>query len=133
MARDGASLLRGLGPIALGAAAVGAAMLAGHADVPAVLLAPPVPVRALLTIAAFLVGIALVLRASDRLRGSAEAADLVRGVRIVFLAVAAFAAAAGWLIGSPVPIVAALIIAGVDVIETGFLLLVTAARGQGRS
>jgi len=51
-------------------------------------------------------------------------------VRLAFLAVAAFAAAIGWAIGSALPIVAALIIAGVDVVETSFLLLVTATRGE---
>jgi len=40
------------------------------------------------------------------------------------------AAAAGWLLGTPVPIVVGLLIAGVDVIETGFLLLVVSFRGD---
>jgi hypothetical protein len=53
---------------------------------------------------------------------------MVRGVRLAFLAVAAFAAAAGWLLGHPLPIVIALVIAGVDVIETSFLLLVVRTR-----
>ena len=51
-------------------------------------------------------------------------------MRYVFLAVAAFAAAAGWLIGHPLPFVVALVIAGVDVLETTFLLLVVAVRGE---
>jgi hypothetical protein len=42
--------------------------------------------------------------------------------------VAAFAAAASWAFGSALPIVAALVIAGVDVLETSLLLLVTAVR-----
>ena len=49
---------------------------------------------------------------------------MIRGVRLVFLGVAAFAAAVGWLVGHPLPLVIALIIAGIDVIETSFLLLV---------
>ena len=53
---------------------------------------------------------------------------MVRGIRLSFLAVAAFAAAAGWVLAHPLPIVVALIIAGVDVIETSFLLLVVTVR-----
>jgi hypothetical protein len=53
---------------------------------------------------------------------------MVRGVRFVFLAVAAFSAAAGWLLGHPLPLVVALVIAGVDVLETTFLLIVVSLR-----
>ena len=49
---------------------------------------------------------------------------LVRGVRYLFLAVAAAAAAAGWLLGEALPLVVALVIAGVDVVETSLLLIV---------
>jgi hypothetical protein len=45
-------------------------------------------------------------------------------VRLAFLGVAAFAAAAGWLVANPLPLVLAAVIAGIDVIETSFLLLV---------
>ena len=62
--------------------------------------------------------------------GARDIAVLIRGIRFVFLAVAAVAAAAGWLLGTPVPIVVGLLIAGVDVIETGFLLLVVSFRGD---
>jgi hypothetical protein len=55
-------------------------------------------------------------------------AAMIRGVRLVFLAVAAFAAASGWLIGHPLPLIVALIIAGVDVLETSFLLIVVGLR-----
>ncbi len=47
---------------------------------------------------------------------------LIRAVRLAFLAVAAFAAAAGWALGHPLPLVVAAVIAGIDVIETSFLL-----------
>jgi hypothetical protein len=60
-------------------------------------------------------------------RAGAATPDLptmVRGIRLVFLAVAALAAAVGWLLGHPLPLVIALIIAGIDVLETSFLLLV---------
>jgi hypothetical protein len=53
---------------------------------------------------------------------------MVRGIRFVFLAAAAFAAAAGWLVGNPLPIVIGLVIAGVDLAETSFLLLVALGR-----
>jgi hypothetical protein len=113
------------------------ALLAGTAagwneTVNALLVSPPLAVRLLLGTAAGILGVALVLQSAARLNSSREPADLVRGVRIVFLAVAAFAAAAGWLIGSALPIIAALVIAGVDVIETTFLLVVGAVR-KGRT
>ena len=57
-----------------------------------------------------------------------DLAGLVRGIRLVFLAVAAFAAAIGWLVGHPLPFIVALVIAGVDILETSFLLLVVALR-----
>ncbi|MFL5687754.1 MAG: hypothetical protein ACJ77I_02100 [Chloroflexota bacterium] len=59
-----------------------------------------------------------------------DVAQLVRGVRYVFLAVAAMSAAAGWLVGQPLPFIVALIIAGVDILETTFLLLVVALRSD---
>ncbi len=60
-----------------------------------------------------------------------DLALLVRGVRYVFLAVAALSAAAGWLIGHPLPLIVALVIAGVDILETTFLLFVIAVRRDG--
>lgn len=59
-------------------------------------------------------------------------AALVRGVRLVFLAVAGASAAAGWLFGHPLPLIVALVIAAVDVIETTFLLLVLGTGRLGR-
>jgi hypothetical protein len=67
--------------------------------------------------------------ASGRL-SDAELGTLVRGVRLVFLAAAAFAAAAGWVLAEPLPLVVALVIAGVDVVETSFLLLVATRHGR---
>jgi hypothetical protein len=49
---------------------------------------------------------------------------MIRGVRLAFLAVAAAAASAGWFVGHPLLLVVALVIAGVDVVETTFLLIV---------
>ncbi|MDQ3492452.1 MAG: hypothetical protein M3452_04230 [Chloroflexota bacterium] len=116
--------------MALGATAIGVAMLAGRSDLLSLVLQPPAPVGWLLGAAAALVGIVLLLRSADQVGTAAEPAELIRAIRIVFLSVAAFGVSAGWLIGSPVPIVAGLVIAGVDVLETTFLLLVTAGRGQ---
>lgn len=120
----------GLAAFAVGALALAAGTLVGWEGLLGGLIVnPPEPVRALLAAAAGLLGIWLVLRAAVRLR-STSARELIRGVRLAFLAVAAFAAATGWALGSALPIVAALIIAGVDVVETSFLLLVTAGRGE---
>lgn len=120
--------IRSLLPLLVGVLALVAGTLLGWDAVLQRLLAPPAPVRALLAVAAGLLGIVLVLRSAERLGAAAGPRELVRGVRIVFLAVAAFAAAGGWLVGSPLPIVAALLIAGIDIVETSFLLLVTAAQ-----
>jgi hypothetical protein len=59
-----------------------------------------------------------------------DLATIVRGARYVFLSVAAFAAGAGWLVGHPLPFVLALVIAGVDVIETSFLQAVVTTRRE---
>ena len=61
------------------------------------------------------------------MNAGADVPSLVRGIRLAFLAVAAFAAGAGWLLANPLPLIVALVIAGVDVIETSFLLLVAGA------
>ena len=61
---------------------------------------------------------------ADGRAGPRTSPALIRGVRLAFLAVAAFAAAAGWALGHPLPLLVALVIAGIDVVETSFLLLV---------
>ena len=117
-------LLAGLAALAVGT-------LAGWNEaVASLLVAPSLPVRLSLGTAALLVGAVLVLRSAEALGASREPAELVRSVRIVFLAVAALAASAGWFLGSALPIVAGLVIAGIDVVETSILLLVTAVRGE---
>ena len=93
---------------------------------------PPVIVRAALVGASSVVALALLGRALAALGGGAtpghrpdrDMATMIRGVRLAFLAVAALAAAAGWFIGHPLLLVVALVIAGVDVVETTFLLIV---------
>jgi hypothetical protein len=76
------------------------------------------------------VGLALLTRSVARLAdaGTDDVPGLIRAVRLAFLAVAAFAAAAGWAFGHPLPLVIAAVIAGIDVIETSILLVVVAGR-----
>jgi hypothetical protein len=128
-----------------GIAAVVVAMLAGVAPGLLQLVAQPPPiVRAVLAGGAIVVGGRLVLSAARRINASmqreaapatrisdADVGAMVHGVRLVFLAAAAFTAAAGWILGEPLPLAIALVIAGVDVVETSFLLLVATARRAG--
>lgn len=92
------------------------------------LVTPPALLRAALVGAAAWLGVEMLRRALDRLANGDDLRILVRGVRYIFLAVAAFAAGAGWLLGSALPLIAALLIAGVDVLETSFLLIVVGTR-----
>jgi hypothetical protein len=127
-------LLSGLGALAGGTA------LGWSGGALEAIARPPVLVRAALVAVAVLVACRLLaesirwIDAGRRVEpGMARARDLavlVRGVRFVFLAVAAASAAAGWLLGHPLPFVAALVIAGVDILETTFLLVVVALRGD---
>ena len=71
------------------------------------------------------VGVVLLSRSLARMsEGTSDVPGLIRGVRLAFLAVAAFAAAAGWGLAHPLPLLVALVIAGIDVVETSFLLVV---------
>jgi hypothetical protein len=117
----------------LGAVAFAGGTAAGwSATASALLVSPSPPLRVALGVLGVALGVVLLFRSADQLRASAGPPSLVRGVRTAFLAVAAFAAAAGWIVGSPVPIVAALVIAGVDVLETTFLLVVAGDRERAR-
>jgi hypothetical protein len=109
---------------------------------------PPTLIRAALIGLGVAIGIVLLLGALERLgaapadlpgrvggpggagRSTRDISTMIRGVRLVFLAVAAFAAASAWLLGHPLPLVIALVIAGVDVLETSFLLLVVSLRSR---
>jgi hypothetical protein len=131
-------LIGGAAAIAIGTA------LGWDAGAVSQVVTPPPLLRAALVGVSFAGGVILLLTALARLAGeSAEAlpppagyeserdiAGMIRAVRLVFLAVAAFAAGAGWLIGHPLPLVVALVIAGVDVLETSFLLVVVALRSS---
>jgi hypothetical protein len=139
--RPDARLVVGLALLA-GLAALGAAMVVGVAPELLVQLAAPPPiVRAALAGGAIVLGARLLLSATRRIDASmrrdsglasrisdADLGAMVRGVRLVFLAAASFTAAAGWILAEPLPLVIALVIAGVDVVETSFLLLVATGR-----
>jgi|GEM_PF-1634235 hypothetical protein len=129
-----------------GLAAVAIAMAAGIAPGLLETIARPAPiVRAALAGGSIVLGGRLLLSALRRIDSSvrrdvgdaaatrlsdADLGMLVRGVRLVFLAAAAFAAASGWVLGEPLPLIVALVIAGVDVVETSFLLLVASRRAE---
>jgi hypothetical protein len=124
--------------LAGGAALVGGTLLGWSGELLDAIAHPPPVVRAALVGLSVVAALWCVVQAVQRLEaGRHVAADamtgrdlatLVRGVRFVFLAVAAISAAAGWLIGHPLPFVVALVIAGVDILETTFLLLVITIR-----
>ncbi len=127
-----------------GLVAIALAMVVGVApDLLALIAAPPPIVRAALAGAALVIGGRLLISAVRRIDKSisreaepggrisdADLGALVRGVRLVFLAAASFTAAAGWILAEPLPLVIALVIAGVDVVETSFLLLVATSRSS---
>ena len=112
--------------IGVGGMAVVAATLAGtDGAVLTAIVHPPALVRAVLVGGSAALAIVLLSRGLARLAGgTTDVSGLIRGVRLVFLAVAALAAGAGWAFGDALPLIVALVIAGVDVLETSFLLLV---------
>ena len=119
-------------------ALVGGTLLGWNGQILDAIATPPALVRAALVGTSVVLALVCIVRAVRRIEasrhiaagdlGSHDLAGLIRGVRYVFLAVAALSAAAGWLIGHPLPFVVALVIAGVDILETTFLLLVVAFR-----
>lgn len=116
-------------PLGLGVAAVaGGTALGWDPRLVRALVAPPPVARAALAGAALLVAVALLARAVERLGRPGGAPDTIRGVRLAFLAVAAAAAGIGWAVGSAMPLVMALVVGGVDVVETTFLLLLVVVR-----
>ena len=119
------------------AAFVIAVLAGGNEDVLSAVVTPSAFVRAALIALSAVGGVALLAAAATRIgaAGDSESPErdlpgMIRGVRLVFLAVAAFAAATGWLLGHPLPLIVAVIIAAIDVIETSFLLLVVTVRGD---
>ena len=122
------------GALALGAVAVAAATLLGaNANALDAIVHPPPVIRAALVGGSVALAVILLSRALARLAaGTDDVPGLIRGVRLVFLAIAAAAAGAGWALGDALPLLIALVIAGIDVVETSFLLLVVASGGLDR-
>lgn len=132
--------------IAGGAAIAAGTALGWDPTALASVVTPPALIRAALVGGSVAVGFGLLASALSLLAGrpddpalaprprsdgaTRDIAAMIRGVRLVFLAVAAFAAGSGWLVGHPLPLVVALVIAGVDVLETSFLLLVVGLRSN---
>ena len=126
--------------LAGGAALVGGTLLGWNGRLLEAIATPPALVRAALVGVSVVVAGWLIIRAVRRMeeaRGvpagdltSRDLAGLIRGVRYVFLAVAALSAGLGWLLGHPLPFIVALIIAGVDILETTFLLIVVTLRRE---
>ncbi len=115
------------------AAVVGASVVGSQPGLADAVIAPPPIVRAALVGGSVALGVLLLSRSISRLAaaGSEDVPGLIRAVRLAFLAVAAFAAAAGWGLAHPLPLIIAAVIAGIDVVETSFLLLVVSARDRG--
>lgn len=133
---------RRLVPLGLGAALILVGVLTGtNPRVLDIVLGGPPILRAALTgiaavLGAWLVGAALTRMSGDEPTSPRPFPEMVRGARLIFLAVAAFAAGSAFLLGHPLPLVLALVIAGVDVVETSLLLLVGGRadrQGQARS
>jgi hypothetical protein len=124
--RSGAVVALALGALAV----VGATIVGWNEGLLDALVTPPPLLRAGLVGGSVALGIVLLGRSVGRLAdaGERDVPGLIRAVRLAFLAVAAFAAAAGWAIGHPLPLIVALVIAGIDVIETSFLLIVVGRR-----
>ena len=125
--RLGATIAVGLGILAI----VAATVVGWNGTWLDAVVAPPPIVRAALVGGAVALGVLFLARSLGRMAeaGTGDVPGLIRAVRLAFLAVAAFAAAAGWAVGHPLPLIVAAVIAGIDVIETSFLLLVV---GRGR-
>jgi hypothetical protein len=124
--RSGAVVALALGTLAV----VGATIVGSSAGFLDTLVTPPPLVRAFLVGGSVALGIVLLGRSVGRLAdaGEHDVPALIRAVRLAFLAVAAFAAAAGWALAHPLPLIVAAVIAGIDVIETSFLLIVVGRR-----
>ena len=113
-------------------AVVGASLLGSVPGLAEAVITPPPIVRAALVGATTVLGLWLLARSVARMSaaGTDDVPGLIRAVRLAFLAVAAFAAAVGWGLGHPLPLLVAAIIAGIDVIETSLLLIVVGDRGR---
>jgi hypothetical protein len=116
-------------PLVIGVAALVVATAFGwNGDLLTALVSPP-PLLGLALATASLIGALLLLgaavgRMESRTDEGGHLVSMLRGIRLAFLALAALSVALGWALGNALPFVVALIIAGIDVIETSFLLIV---------
>jgi hypothetical protein len=123
-----------IGVLVIGVAAVLGGTLLGAGSVGGGIGSWPPVIRAALVGLSVAIGLALLARALTMLAAARpdgsttpdgrDVRAMIRAVRLAFLAVAAFAAGGAWLVGSELLLVVAVVIAGIDVIETTFLLLV---------
>jgi len=118
-----------LAALMLGIVAVVAGTVFGGAEpLLRAIVSPPIIVRAALVAISAVIALMLLGRALTAMGGGdtpdRDMATMIRGVRLAFLAVAALAAAAGWFVAQPLLLIVALVIAGVDVVETTLLLIV---------
>lgn len=116
-------------PLGLGVVALVVATAFGwDARLLDLLVAPPLFVRLALAVASLIAAFVLLGAAVARMEGrtgsGGHLVTMLRGIRLAFLALAALCVALGWAVGNPLPFVIALIIAGIDIIETSFLLIV---------
>jgi hypothetical protein len=119
----GAFVAVGLGALAV----VGATIAGSNGAFLDAIVHPPPAIRAVLVGGSAGLAVILLSRGLTRLaEGTSDVPGLIRGVRLVFLALAAAAAGAGWALADALPLIVALVIAGIDVLETSFLLLVVA-------
>jgi hypothetical protein len=125
--RVGAAIAVGVGLLAVVAATV---IGSNQGWLDAVVTPAPL-IRAALVGLSVAFGVGLLVQAVTRMAdaGADDVPGLIRAVRLAFLAVAAFAAGAGWALAHPLPLIVAAVIAGIDVVETSFLLVVV---GRGR-
>jgi hypothetical protein len=115
--------------VGLGALAVIGATIAGTSGAFLDDLVHPIPiVRAALVGVSAALAVILLTRGLTRLsEGRTDVPGMIRGVRLVFLALAAASAGMAWILADPLPLIVAMVIAGIDVLETSFLLLVVAS------
>ena len=131
--RDPLALIE-FAPLVVGLAAIAVATAFGwDARLLTAVASPPIVVRIALSGASVVVALLLlggaVARMEGRVGSGGHLVTMLRGIRLAFLALAALAVALGWALGNALPFVVALIIAGIDVIETSFLLIVV-RRGE---
>ncbi len=122
-------------PLAIGVGTIAVATAFGwNTSVLSAIVSPPLFVRLALALASLIGAVVLLGAAVGRMESRTDAGGhlvaMLRGIRLAFLALAALAVALGWALGSGLPFVVALIIAGIDVIETSFLLLVVRRSGS---